>query len=137
MHATLKNYRQAPRKVRLVVDAVKGKTVAQALASLSFMPKRAAEPLAKLIKSAAANAKDRDQTVNPDELVIKTATVDKGITFMRFMPRARGRASRIRKETSHVSIALAEAKPAKATKAKTEKAAKTEEKNTGVKSEKN
>lgn len=127
MKAFLKNYRQAPRKVRLVADSIKGKSVPQALAALQFMPKRAADPMAKLVKSAVANALDRDQTLSVDTLVIENATVDKGITFMRFMPRARGRASKIRKETSHVLISLAEKPSVKTEKSKTKKATVSDE----------
>jgi large subunit ribosomal protein L22 len=99
--ATLKHYRQAPRKVRLVADLVRGKKVDHALALLSTLPKRAAEPMAKLIRSAVANAK-----VPTNELVISKIEVGQGVVFKRFMPRARGRASAIRKKASHITLAL-------------------------------
>lgn len=117
MKASLKHYRQSPRKVRLVTDAVKGKTVADATAVLSFMPKRAAEPIQKLIASAAANALVQGATAA--NLVVKNIEVNKGLVMRRFMPRAQGSAKPINKRTSHVLVTLAEATPkAKKLKAK-------------------
>ena len=104
MKATVKNYRQAPRKVRLIANLVRGKQVSHALDILSHIQKRAAEPFAKLIKSAVANAKE--QGVKEDDLTITRVQVDKGFTFRRYRPRARGRAARIDKHTSHVQIEL-------------------------------
>lgn len=104
MKAVLKNYRQSPRKVRLIADLVRGKGVLQALQTLKFVNKRAADPFAKLINSAVANAKT--QGVAVDGLVIKSVSVDKGTVFKRFMPRARGSASRINKRNSHISVEL-------------------------------
>ena len=109
MKASLKNYRQSPRKVRLVANAVKGKSVAHADAVLSFMPKRAAEPMRKLIQSAAANAQVQGST--SETLMIKNVEVNKGIVMRRWMPRAQGRATPINKRTSHVLVTLAEASP--------------------------
>jgi large subunit ribosomal protein L22 len=123
MKASLKNYRQSPRKVRLVANAVKGKTVAHADAVLSFMPKRAAEPMRKLIASAAANA--AVQGTSSESLMVQNVEVNKGIVMKRWMPRAQGRATPINKRTSHVLVTLAEATPK--TK-KTRKAAKSETK---------
>ena len=108
MKAFLKNYRQSPRKVRLLADLVRGKSVADALTTLQFVDKRAAEPFAKVIKSAVANAKDQDK--NTDKLFVKTVEVNKGIVLKRFMPRARGSASRINKRNSHISVELGEKK---------------------------
>lgn len=108
--AQLKNYRQAPRKVRLVADLVRGKSVERALMQLSMLPKRASEPMQKLIKSAAANAK-----VPMNELYISEIQVNGGIVFKRHMPRARGRASQILKRTSHVTVALSKKAAKKAT----------------------
>ena len=105
MKATLKNYRQSPRKVRLLADLVRGKSVPDALAALEFTNKRASEPFTKLINSAAANAKQQGH--NPETLIIKTATVDKGTVFKRFKARARGRAAQILKRNSHITIELA------------------------------
>ena len=99
--AKLSNYRQAPRKVRLVADLVRGKSAARALALLEHLPKRASEPMAKLIRSAVANSK-----MSPGELYISKIAVNGGVVFKRMMPRARGRASQILKRTSHVTLEL-------------------------------
>lgn len=106
MKAILKNYRQSPRKVRLVVDVVRGKTVSEALALLNFVDKRASEPVAKVIRSAAANAKQAGKDV--DRLIIKKVAVDKGMVLKRIMPRARGTAARINKRNSHITVELGE-----------------------------
>ena len=108
MKAFLKNYRQSPRKVRLIADLVRGKKVNDALTTLKFVDKRAAGPFAKVISSAAANA--TDQGKNLENLFIKTVAVDKGVVFKRFMPRARGSASRINKRNSHIRVELGEKK---------------------------
>jgi len=107
MKAVLKNYRQSPRKVRLVVDSIRGKTVNEAINILSFLPKRAATPMQKLVSSALANAKQKEGT-DTDSLVIKEMTVDEGTTLKRMMPRARGSAYVIRKRSSHISLSLGE-----------------------------
>ena len=107
MKAFLKNYRQAPRKVRLVANHLRGKNVAVAIADLTFMPQKATKPLLKLLNSAVANARQEVSGIKEDELVIKTITVDKGITYVRYMPRAMGRATPIHKECSHVYLELA------------------------------
>jgi len=104
MKAILKNYRQSPRKVRLIADLVRGKKVSSALAALKFVDKKASDPFAKVINSAVANAKN--QGVNVETLSIKKVTVDKGITFKRFMPRARGSASPINRRNSHITVEL-------------------------------
>jgi large subunit ribosomal protein L22 len=105
MKAELKTYNQSPRKVRLVTDMVKGKTVAEALVALSFLPKRASLPIKKLIESAAANAKSQGKDVTT--LHIKDLRVDSAGMLVRFMPRAMGRAAPIRKRRSRVVIELA------------------------------
>lgn len=102
MKASLKNYRQSPRKVRLVAKSVRGKKVQEAVTILGFMPKRAALPLKKLIDSAVANS-----GMPKDELVVKNIEVNKGLVMKRFMPRARGSAYPINKRTSHVLVTLA------------------------------
>lgn len=104
MKAVLKNYRQSPRKVRLLADLVRGKKVKDALNTLTFVDKRAAEPFAKVIRSAAANANQAGQ--NADTLIISKVTVDKAPTHKRFMPRARGSASRINRRNSHIVVEL-------------------------------
>src|SRR3989339_940182 len=108
MQAFLKNNRQAPRKVRLIARAVVGKTVAVALSELTYMPHKGAKTLSKLIVNAVANAKQADSSLNENTLMVKNITVDKGVTLMRFMPRAFGRASPIHKESSHIRVLLAE-----------------------------
>ena len=104
MKAELKNYRQSPRKVRLLADLVRGKKVAKALAILDFTDKRASGPFAKVIKSAAANAVTSGKKI--EDLKIKKVVVDKGTTFKRYMPRARGSASPIRRRNSHITVEL-------------------------------
>ena len=104
MKAILKNYRQSPRKVRLLADLVRGKKVKEALALLKFADKRAAEPFAKVVLSAQANAKNAGADV--EKLIIKTVAVNKGTVIKRFMPRARGSASPIRKRNSHITVEL-------------------------------
>lgn len=104
MKAILKNYRQSPRKVRLVADVIRGKKVADALNALRFVEKRAADPIAKVINSAVANAIQAGN--NPNSLKISHVSVDKGTTIKRFMPRARGSASRINKRSSHITVTL-------------------------------
>ncbi|MGB9791415.1 MAG: 50S ribosomal protein L22 [Thermacetogeniaceae bacterium] len=99
----------APRKVRQVVDLVRGKSVAEALAILRFLPKRAALPVAKVIRSAAANA-EHNYNMNPDELYIKRIYVDPGPIYKRIQPRARGRADLRRKRTSHITVIVEERK---------------------------
>lgn len=125
MQSYLKNYRQSPRKVRLVADLIRGKKVVDALQDLTFASKRATGPIVKLIQSAVANAKN-NFNINEDDLVIKSIEVNKGIVFKRIMPRAQGSAARINKRTSHIKIVLEERKDApkvrKVKKAKTEKA---------------
>ena len=106
MKAELKNYRQSPRKVRLVADVVRGKKVANALVELQFLGKRAALPFAKLISSAVANATHNHKTP-VDNLVIKSVSVTKGPTLKRIKPRSRGMANRINKRTSILKVELA------------------------------
>ena len=123
MKAELKNYRQSPRKVRLVADVVRGKKVANALVELQFLGKRAALPFAKLISSAVANASHNHKTSSED-LVIKSISVTKGPTLKRIKPRSRGMANRINKRTSVLKVELAVQAPKKAKSPKPVKAAK-------------
>ena len=113
--ATLSDYRQSPRKVRLVADTVRGKLVEDAIITLSFIPKRSALPLQKLLASALANAKNL--SMSTEGLVVKEIRVDEGATLYRRRPRSKGMANPIRKRTSHISVILAESK----SKAKTKK----------------
>ncbi len=105
-HASLSVLRIAPRKVRLVADQVRGMAVGDALAVLKYRPHAAAKPLAKLLRSAVANAENKGGRVDVDALVVKTLTVDQGPKMRRFMPRAQGRAFRVEKKTSHVYVEL-------------------------------
>src|SRR3990167_7811144 len=106
MKAFLKNYRQSPRKVRLVAGLVRGKNVAQAIAELDFLAKRAGLPIKKLLLSAVANAKQMG--IDADNLFIKELRVDKGIVMKRMMPAAMGTGHRINKRTSHLTLVLGE-----------------------------
>jgi large subunit ribosomal protein L22 len=105
-HASLSYLRVAPRKVRLVADELRGLPVGNALALLKFTSAAAAKPLAKLLRSAVANAEQKGGRVDVDALVVKTLTVDQGPKMRRFMPRAQGRALKIEKKTSHVYVEL-------------------------------
>ena len=101
--AITKFVRISPIKVRPVIDLVRGKPVERALAILRYMPHKAAKEIARTIKSAAANAENNFE-MDPDDLVVKTIFADEGPAFKRIMPRARGRADRIRKRTSHITV---------------------------------
>jgi large subunit ribosomal protein L22 len=105
-HASLSFLRVAPRKVRLVADNLRGMPVGDALAVLKYTPQAAAKPLAKLLRSAVANAEQKGGRVDVDALFVKTLTVDQGPKMRRFMPRAMGRAYRVEKKTSHVYVEL-------------------------------
>lgn len=123
--AKLSNYRQAPRKVRLVADLIRGKTASHAISLLSVLPKRAGEPMKKLVESAVANSK-----MGAADLYVSSVQVNGGIVFKRMMPRARGRGAQILKRTSHITIGLSKktAKKEKAPKAaKAQKVEKAEE----------
>lgn len=111
MKAQLNNYRQSPRKVRLVADLIRGKGVERARTILSFLDKKSAPDLKKLLDSAVANAKQQDKAA--DSLVVQDIRVDKGIAFRRYMPRAFGRATPFRRQTSRVSLVLGEKRSAK------------------------
>jgi large subunit ribosomal protein L22 len=105
IEATLKNYRQSPRKVRLVADLVRGKKVDNALVMLDFLSKKATEPVRGVLKLAIANAKNNFNT-SSDKLYVKDIQVDGGQVMKRIMPRARGSAYPIKKRTSHIYVAL-------------------------------
>ncbi|OHA58799.1 MAG: 50S ribosomal protein L22 [Candidatus Vogelbacteria bacterium RIFOXYD1_FULL_44_32] len=122
MKASLSNYRQAPRKVRLLADLVRGKSVRSALIELGFADKRAAVPMKKLIDSAVANAENNFKA-KLEDLFIKEIRVDKGVVMKRFLPRARGRATPLRHRTSHINVVLG-------VKAEVVKIAKAEKKTT-------
>lgn len=99
--------RLSPRKARLVADQVRGKRVEEALHVLKFIPQRPASILAKTLRSAVANA-EATQRVDVDRLYVKRITVDEGGMWKRFMPRAMGRATRIRKRLSHITVVVDE-----------------------------
>src|SRR3989338_4447813 len=106
MKAFLKNYRQSPRKVRLVAGLIRGKDVNVATSELDFLAKRAGLPIKKLLKGAVANA--GVQGINKENLFIKEIRIDKGITMKRMMPAAMGSGHRINKRTSHITLVLGE-----------------------------
>lgn len=103
--------RVSPRKARRVVDLVRGKSVADALDILRWAPQAASEPLAKVIASAAANAQNNNG-LDPATLVVATVYADEGPTAKRIRPRAQGRAFRIRRRTSHITV-IVESRPSK------------------------
>ncbi|HEC30518.1 MAG TPA: 50S ribosomal protein L22 [Candidatus Yonathbacteria bacterium] len=105
MKAILRNYRQSPRKVRLVADSVRGVSVKKAVSSLDTLNKKSAFAVKKLLNSAVANAKENFGKTR-EELFIKTIKVDEGRVLKRFMPRAFGRATAIHKRLSHVTLEL-------------------------------
>lgn len=101
--------RISSRKVRIVIDLIRGKSVREAEAILRYTPKAATEPVLKLLNSAVANA-ENNLELNRDDLYVAEVYANQGPTLMRFRARARGRASRIRKRTSHITIILDQAK---------------------------
>ncbi len=105
--AFLKYARVGSQKARLVADVVRGKSVDEALKQLTYLNKKSAELIKKLIESAAANAENK-KTMNTDKLYVKSITVDQGPVIKRFRPRAQGRAFGIRKKMSHISVILGE-----------------------------
>jgi large subunit ribosomal protein L22 len=109
--ARVRNIRVTPQKARRVVDLIRGKQAEQALAVLKFAPQAASEPIAKVVASAMANARvtaDKEGVFLDDQdLFIARAFVDEGVTLKRFRPRAQGRAFRINKRTSHITVVLA------------------------------
>lgn len=104
--ATARYVRISPRKARIVVDLIRGKSVVQAREILQFTNRGAAEVVEKTLNSAVANAENLHH-VRPETLVVKTAFADEGPTLKRIRPRAKGSASRIRKRTSHITIIVA------------------------------
>jgi large subunit ribosomal protein L22 len=119
VHASLRHLRQSPRKVRLVVNTVRGLSVSAAETRLTFLPKQAAKPVLKLLRSAIANA-EHNFKLDKKDLYVSRITADGGPTLSRWRPRAFGRAAPIRKRTTHIMLVLSTDKPA-AKKAKTTK----------------
>lgn len=109
--ATLSNYRQSPRKVRVVANLIRGKKVSDITGQLDFLAKRASSPINKLVMSAVANAKNLN--IPTEVLYVKEIRVDGGQVLKRSMPRARGRAFPIKKRTSHIVVVLDTEKPKK------------------------
>lgn len=105
VQARLRHYRMAPRKTRLVTDMIRGMEVDRALETLQVTNKKCAPVIRKLLQSAVANA-DQGGNMDLDALYIARAYVDEGPTMRRFQPRAMGRATRINKRTSHITIVL-------------------------------
>lgn len=118
--ASLKNYRIAPRKMRLAADMIRGRNVIEAGIILANADKKGRHPLATLLNSAIANASNNFK-LDKETLVVKEVRVDQGVVLKRFRPVSRGSAHPIKKRTSHVSITLAPAEP----KAKKQKKAET------------
>ena len=110
VHARLRNLRMSPRKVRLVIDLVRGKAVGPAITQLEFLRKDAALPVLKLLKSAMANA-EHNFKLDAGTLRVKTVTADAGPTLKRFRPRAHGSAAPIRKRMTHITLVLSDEPP--------------------------
>ena len=110
--ARLQNYRISAQKARLLADQVRGRGVEDALTILQFSQKRFARPLEKLLRSALANAGEKNERdkagIDVDNLVVDRITVDEGPSMWRIRPRAQGRAAWINKRTSHITVVLSE-----------------------------
>lgn len=104
MKALLTNFHQSPQKVRLIANLVRGKSVESARTTLMYAPQKSSDAVLKLLDSAIANA--RQKGANPEDLFVKTITVNKGLVMRRFMPKARGRAARYAKTMSIIAIEL-------------------------------
>jgi len=105
--AILRHARVTPRKVRRVTNLIKGKKAGDALVNLRFLPHRGAQVVAKVLKSAIANAEQK-KVADPESMKVKNVLVDQGPTMKRMKPRAMGRADIIRKRTSHITLVLEE-----------------------------
>ncbi len=105
--ATAKTVRIQPRKVRLVLDQIRGKNVEEAAAICKFLPNKGGYHVGKVLKSAVANAVNNNG-MNEQDLFVKECYADEGVTLKRYMPRAKGSASPIHKRTSHITVVVAE-----------------------------
>lgn len=105
--SVVRHVRIAPRKMRIVVDLIRGKNVADAFAILKFTPKVGAEVILKALKSAVANA-EHNYDMNSDKLIVSAAFVDQGPTMKRIHPRSRGQAFKILKRSSHLTVVVKE-----------------------------
>jgi large subunit ribosomal protein L22 len=124
--AKLRYLRITPRKVRAVADLIRGKNVSSALQQLAYVEKRAAEPVAKLLRSAVANAEIASKNqVDVDRLWVTSLMVDQGPSLRRFMPRAMGRAFKILKKTSHIALTISDEAAPKKKRVKPARKAKT------------
>ena len=101
--ASIKTVRVSPRKARLVVDAIRGKRVMDAIDILKFLPQKSAVEIERLMKSVAANA-ENNYDLDPEDLWIKAIFADDGPSMKRFKPRARGRVGRIKRRTCHITV---------------------------------
>ena len=107
--AVVRSVRMSPRKVRIVANMIRGKDVDTALNILKLLPKKSARVIVKLVESAAANAEDKAKgKADVDSLVVRSIQVDNGPLIKRWMPRAMGRANRIQRRTSHITVVLHE-----------------------------
>lgn len=123
VRARAKHVRVTPMKARRVIDLIRDLPTAEALTVLQFAPQSASEPVAKVLASAVANAEENHR-LDADTLVVHRAYVDEGPTMKRFRPRAQGRAYRIRKRTSHITIEVASIAPSKSAKKSKKSSAK-------------
>ncbi len=105
--ATAKYIKVSPRKVRLVVDVIRGKSVSDAMATLQFLPQQAAKEVSKVVKSAAANA-ENNYNLSPEDLYVSAVSANEGPTQKRFRPRAHGRVSPVLKRSSHITVVVGE-----------------------------
>jgi len=112
VRARLNNYRVSPRKARLLADEIRGKGVEEAITLLQLSPKRFARPLEKLLRSAVANAEEKNNRdkagIDVDNLVVQRVAVDQGSSMWRIRPRAQGRATWIQRKTANVTLVLDE-----------------------------
>ena len=104
-HAVLRRFRQSPRKVRMVADMIRGRNVAEALSILNLQPRKAAKMLSKVLSSAVANATTNDKA-DADALLVTKVSVDPGPTEKRWLSRSMGRANRINRRTSNVTVVV-------------------------------
>jgi len=104
--AVSKHVRVTPRKARTVIDLIRGRNVEEAYATLQFVKKGAAIPVLKTLRSAVSNAMQAEGGIGPEDLVVKEAYADDGPTWKRIQPRAMGRAFRVRKRTSHITVVV-------------------------------
>ena len=103
--AVLRSFRESPRRVRMVADMIRGKRVEDALSILRFQQRKAAKMLTKVLNSAIANATENDKA-DADQLVVSRVNIDGGTVQKRFMPRSMGRANRLNRRTSHVTVVV-------------------------------